>query len=127
RSEQLVEGHLRFARRCPERRHVTNHSSKNQCSDWAAILPAAESTYSSSPASSFGRAARSSRSVSSCARQSSSTSYSLLTGRSLIGPFGPRSESLRIGLRLFFGGASGPKLRLRTPGAPVDSAGRGVK
>ena len=48
-----------------------------------------------------------------------------LTGRSLIGPLGPRSESLRGGLRLFFGGASGPKLRLREPGAPPPSVGRG--
>ena len=41
------------------------------------------------------------------------------TDRALLDrPLGPRSESLRGGLRLFFGGASGPKLRLREPGAP---------
>ena len=45
-----------------------------------------------------------------------------------MGPFGPRSESLRGGLRLFFGGASGPKLRLRgAPAPPPPASGRGAQ
>jgi hypothetical protein len=65
----------------------------------------------------------SSRSSSGLLRQSSSTSYRRPTGRSLIGPRGPRSESFRCGLRLLFGGASGPKFRFRPDGAP-ESTGR---
>src|SRR5262245_17970795 len=65
---------------------------------------------SSRSSSCFRLVAKSSPSTasSSCARQSSSASYRRPTGRSLIGPRGPRSDSLRDGLRLFFGGASGP-------------------
>src|SRR5215212_1806815 len=87
--------------------------------------------YSSAPpsSSSFALVATSSISGSSSFsfRQSSSFSYKRLTGRSLIGPFGPRSASLRGGLRLFFGGASGPKLRLLGPPGVLVSGGRGAQ
>src|SRR4026208_1798677 len=110
---------------------ITLGSFRFQAEESPSALTRERKNHSSSDtSSSFALVAMSSisRSSSFSLRQSSSFSYSRLTGRSLIGPFGPRSESFRGALRLFLGGASGPKLRfLRPPGAPPPQSVRGAQ